>query len=1187
MAKVPNRFFGLHAHSGASSYDGLGKPSDHFDFVLKNGGDGMAITEHGHMNSYASAFKAYEALLKSGTKFKYIPGIEAYFHPSLSDWENIKKNKPESGAAVLRPLTSTQDLTSNYPVNPEELSLVDNEEMGTSTIEDENASKRILSPLNRRHHLVLLPKNSQGLQDLFKLTSFGYSKGFYRFPRIDHSIIREVNKEKNIIASSACLAGQPSYEMFQECLDVDWDNVTYDLVKQRKNKIMPKLRAMAEQNIETFGIDNYFLELQFNKLEPQHAINYLLMELSKETGIQLIATADSHYPGRDKWKAREMYKRIRPGNWKDDDNFPKSVDDLKCELFPKNAEQMWEEYLSHKNRYDFYDDEIVCSAIERSYDVAHEMIGEINPDRKIKLPNYTVPVGEKPMQALTKMSIEGLKKMGLSNDIQYVSRLKEELQMIKDKKFAKYFLTMKAITDIAHKNMLAGYGRGSAVSSLVCYVLGITGIDPIKYNLLFARFLSKDRKELPDIDSDFSDRDLLRKLLAEEFGEDNVVAISNINSLSLKTLAKDISKFYGIEFTEVNDAVRFVDKDIVDGGKKEEPPIDKTELKFNFEEAMKYSSKFIEFIDRHPYVGEHIQELMGEQRSLSRHAGGIILSEDIQNRMPVIVSKNVKQTPWTKDYLENFGWVKYDLLGLETLKIIERCISLILQRHENNNNPSFNDIKKWYDEHLHPNVIDLDDQHVYEHIYHEGRYAGIFQVSQRDTQKFFTEAKPTNIVDIAALTSIYRPGPMGANVHKKYIKAKAHPEKIVYKHQLIKDVLQETYGFLVFQEQAMRLGNIVGGMTLDETDTLRKVVSKKYKPEDPMYVKAMEMEKVFIEGGIKNGIERHVLEELYHNIKEFAKYSFNASHALSYGINSYLCAWLLTYYEPEWLCAYIETQLSKPDEKAKAISELKSFGYDFAKIDINKATDHWTVVDGDKKLMPSFLSCKDVGPSAVLEIIEKRPYYDIYSFLWNESGAWNHSKFNKKNFNVLTKIQAFDSLDCVGEGKLFKNYAHMHRTIIDNWNVLKKCLKKDNFDSQCQKLDNFAAEANDQDWSTEEKLEIYKSLMGETNLDLIIPKKIQERLYAKGYSSIDSLTEEQSGALCWFVVEGIEKRKTKHGKSYLILQASGLSGKLEGIKIWDWDESVQFSKNTGYRAYVERDNFGFKLKINQIFEISK
>lgn len=1170
MIAPPKKFFGLHAHTGKSVFDGLGSPKEHFDFVLKNGGDGMAITEHGHCNSFAEAYEAAQALKEQGKNFKYIPGCEFYLHPDIGEWEKLKiKTEADKKAAKVSGAA------------------VDDDDETTQTVEDESMTKsqKWRNPLRRRHHSVVLPKNNEGLESLFSLVSFGYTKGQYYFPRIDFHQLG-LKAKGNLIATTACLGGPMAYEMFDVCADINADDITPDVVKERESIIMPRIENVIDKYVEAVGEENFFLELQFNKIPCQHAINYLLIRAAEKTGIKLVATADSHYPGYDKWKARELYRRLRPGKGYEDDPLPESVEELKCELFPKNAQQMWDEYVLHKPKYDFYEDEVVKDAIEQSYVIAHEMIEDIDPGKKVKLPSYTIPEGEKPMPALAKMAIAGLKEKGLSGKSEYVDRLSEELQMIKDKKFAKYFLTMKAITDIAHKHMLVGFGRGSAAGSLVCYVLGITGIDPIKYGLLFSRFLSKSRSDLPDVDSDFSDKDKLRKVLAKEFGEDNVIAISNVNTMSLKSLTKDIAKFYGLEFAVVNDAVRFVDKDIITGGKNEDPPKDKTEMKMNFEEAMKYSLKFASFIEEYPQIGDHIQELMGEQRAMSRHAGGVILSENIHDRMPVIVSKKVMQTPWTKDYLEPLGWVKYDLLGLETLKIIERCIYLILKRHKGIEEPSYEDIKLWYDENLHPNVIDLKDKKVYKHIYHDGNYAGVFQCTQRDTQNFFTEAKPKSIVDIAALTSIYRPGPMGAGVHKKYVKAKKRPSSVDYRHPLIKEVLEETYGFLVFQEQAMIMGNVIGGMSLDKCDVLRKLVSKKPPPGTPLFEKSVKMEQEFLSGAVDNGLPKELAQELYDNIKEFAKYSFNKSHAVSYAVNSYLCAWLLTYFEPEWLCAYMETQLGKPEDKAKAVSELKSFGYDFSKIDINEATHHWTIIEGEKKLMPSFVSCKGVGKTAVTEIVSKRPYYDIYSFLWNDDGSWRHSKFNKKNFDVLMKIEAFDSLDCVGDGRLFKNYAHMHRTIINNWELVKKKLKKNNFDTQCEKLDDLAADTDDEDWSLDEKLETYKLLTGETNIDLIIPKKSQDKLIRKGFCSIDNFPEGKT-AMCWFVLEDWVEKKTKHGKPFVTMLVSGLSGRQDKINVWDWSSDFSLSKNTGFVGWIERNDYGFSTKIDQIGEIPR
>ncbi len=1154
MSVKPNRFFGLHGHTGASVYDGLGKPSDHFNFVLNNGGDGVAITEHGHMNSFASAWKYYQSLKKEGRDFKYVPGIEAYMHPSLADWEKLKSDG------------------------------VEDEDAGTATIEDENASKRVFNPLNRRHHLVILPKNSQGLQDLFKLTSYGYTDGFYRFPRLDHFAIQQINKNKNLIATSACLAGQPSWEMFQECLDVEWDDVTYELVKDRKEKILPRLRNMVDAYVETFGIENYFLELQFNKLAPQHAINYLLIELSKETGVKLVATADHHYPGRDKWRAREMYKRIRPGNWMDDDGLPESVDELKCELFPKNADDMWEEYSLHKEKYDFYDDEIVSSAIERSWDIAHDMIGEIDADKKVKLPNFVIPEDKKPMSYLSEMAFEGLKAKGKDNDEIYLKRLVKELDVIKRKKFAKYFLTMKDIIDTLSEHMIIGPARGSSAGSLVCYCLNITKLDPIKYGLIFERFLNESRKDYPDIDTDVSDKDLAFKILQKKYGEDNAIAISNVNTLGLKTVMKDLAKFFNIDFNESNSAVKNVDIDIKKGCKKDD--VDFNPKMVTLKYAKKYSLKFAEFLERYPYIEDYIEDLSGEQKSMGRHAGGILIADNIPSKMPVIISKKTRQTPWNKKFLEDFGWIKFDLLGLETLKIIENCIKLILENHEGIKDPTFSQINEWYEKHLNPDVMDLKDDVVFDHIYANGNYAGIFQCTNRDTQKLFSAFMPSSVEDISDLTALYRPGPMEVGAHWKYVKRKHGKEPIEYNHDLEKEFLAETAGLMCYQEQMMKMVNKIGDLSLPETDTFRKVVSKKPVEGDPLYDEMMNFKTQFIEGATSKDIDTFVANNIWDAIEAFAGYAFNKSHSISYAYNSYVTAWLLTHYEPEWLCAYMETQLKNPEEKAKAISELKGFNYDFAKIDINKATNHWIIVDGSKKLMPSFLSCKGVGKTAVAEIINKRPYDDIYSLLWDEDGEWRHSKFNKKNFSVLMQIGAFDSLDCVGEGRLFKNYAHMYRTVIDNWTLLRKCLKKDNFDTQCQKLEDLALNTDDTDWSLDEKLETYKILTGETHLDLIIPKKIQKKLDEKGYYPIDNYPDKKA-AMTWFVLEDIVKRKTKHGKSYALMTVSGLSGRQEKLYIWDWSDDWTFSKNTGFRGWIKKNDFGYNADIENIIEIPK
>jgi len=302
----------------------------------------------------------------------------------------------------------------------------------------------------------------------------------------------------------------------------------------------------------------------------------------------------------------------------------------------------------------------------------------------------------------------------------------------------------------------------------------------------------------PDIDSDISDRDLLIDLLRKRFGNNNVIPISNYNTFKLKSLIKDIARFYNIPFEEVNAALAPIEEDV----KKEvmKPGVDKNLFTLTYEDAMKYSKSLQGFIAAHPEVAEPIEILFKQNRSLGRHAGGVIVSEDIAERMPLILARGEPQTPWVEGmhykHLEEFGWIKFDLLGLETLRIIERCIALILERREGVKDATFEQIRSWFETHMDPKNIDLNDQRVYEYVYHEGRFAGVFQCTQTGAQRLFMRAKPRSIIDIATLTSIYRPGPLAANVDKLYIEAKNNPDKIDYQHPLIKKVLESTAGCL-------------------------------------------------------------------------------------------------------------------------------------------------------------------------------------------------------------------------------------------------------------------------------------------------------------------------------------------------------------------------------------------------------
>jgi len=338
---------------------------------------------------------------------------------------------------------------------------------------------KFFDPIKRRHHLVVLPRTSVGLERLFGLVSRGYSEGFYRFPRVDYKMIKEASKGGHLMLSTACLGGPLSYEVFKHLQGIEFDNLSPSLLDDQSimEKVMLGIGNSYGQLVDSVG-DATFLELQFNRLPAQHLVNRALIEFANRNSLQdrLIVTCDSHYSSPDHWKERELYKKLGWLNYKDigPDSLPNAKEDLKCELYPKNAEQVWDSFLETTKDFDFYNEEDVCNAIERTHDIAFEMIGDIDPDCSMKLPSYTIPEGKTADQALIEAAKIGIVQKGLHKKPEYLSRLKEELKIIADKKFSEYFLTTKAIIDLAKTQMRVGPGRGSGAGSLVNYVLGIT-----------------------------------------------------------------------------------------------------------------------------------------------------------------------------------------------------------------------------------------------------------------------------------------------------------------------------------------------------------------------------------------------------------------------------------------------------------------------------------------------------------------------------------------------------------------------------------------------------------------------------------------------------------------------------------------------------------------------------------------
>lgn len=484
-----------------------------------------------------------------------------------------------------------------------------------------------------------------------------------------------------------------------------------------------------------------------------------------------------------------------------------------------------------------------------------------------------------------------------------------------------------------------------------------------------------------------------------------------------------------------------------------------------------------------------------------------------------------------------------------------------------NQNLEFSSVKQFYQDVLHPDVLDLNDQFVYKNVYQEGRWAGVFQFTERGAQQFCERVSPKNITDVAATTSIYRPGPLAAKVDDIYIEAKKDPSKIKYEGPEVEECLKETYGAIIFQEALMSLGNKVGGFTLDECDKMRKTITKRsMSGKDAAALETEKLKWKFVDGAEKKGYSRDVADKLFEKIKFFSGYGFNKSHAAAYAIVSYQCAYLLSYFEGEWLTAYLEAMSVKPDKRAKAIREIARFGYKTVPIDINYAKRSWTLLPG-KKFMPSLSSIKGIGDAAINEILAYRPYTSIENLLWNDSGDWKHSKFNKRCLDALIKLNALESLECVGEDKQFKNYKQLHAVVVENADDIKHKKKgKENFKTltiAAQKLE---------DWERQEKIDFIIELIGAPDISTIAGEKLLKRLEDKNVRCIDQMEDDVE--ICWFILTNPQVKTSKNGKQYLTFMMLGEDGKSRKCFCWGWDSDVLPQQYSVCLAELKRDTFG-------------
>lgn len=1108
------KYVNLHAHSGYSIYDGYGSPERHLDCAYENGLSAHAFTEHGNMNSFSNHFLHCKKMNSEGKNMKPLYGVEAYYIPSVSEWE-VEYRKVKEEKAKLKK-KSKEDLIDD-----------DSRRLTKDKIKN--------NPKLRTRHLVLLAKNKIGLKNIFKMVSESHKgQNFFRKPRIDKELLTK--HKEGIIALSACLGGVLSSEVYVYQDDLE--------------KAYQTMLTTAFEFKQILGND-FYIELQWNHIPEQHIANTINIEIANKLGLKLVSTADCHYPSPKDFKYRFVYNKL---GWLGKANFndiviPETPEEIGYEIYPKNGAQMYQEYIKTSHKLGFeYDDDIILESITRTHDIAFNIIEEIEFSTEPRMPSFLLG-GKNPDIQLRQMCEKALvKKFGFNQE--YRDQMKHELDVITSRGFSAYFLTTKRYIDEAKKLMLVGPARGSAGGSLVSYLLGITQIDPIKHGLQFSRFLTKDSKGYPDIDTDFADNMLLGDHLVKIWGEENVTFITNYSRLKPKSVIKDVARMFDIPFAEVNKITKTMDAEAIPEAKQAHG-ITSGAYDPTYDEYVRFSKTLQSFLRKHPKVHEYAKNLVGEIRSLSRHAGGTIIVDDVDGEMPLIrsaaLSKNVLsarkkmglsnyilQTPWSEGlnvrHLEPLGFIKFDRLGLSTLSVIQRTIENILGTND------FKQVYKFYEENLNPDNLDLNDEKVYKYVFEDGRWPGIFQFTESGAQDFCKNVCPRNIIDLSAITSIYRPGPLSAKSDVKFVEAKQRPDDVHYDHDIFKNVLEETYGLLVFQEQISSLASSLSEeISLSKAQKLRKIITKKgtgdHVKEREWFVQKM------VEGGVKKGISEQTVKDWIKKIEYFANYGFNKSHAVAYSIISFQCAYLFTYYPEEWLAAFLDFEPEK--KKADAIMLVRSFGYKIRVADINISQGKWVFDSSTNSFVQPLVAVKGVGEKAIKEIFKTRPYSCIENLLYVPEAR----KVNKRVLKALYHAGILDNL----QDERFKTDQEFFMFCIED---KPKTLKS--FHKKIEDKKYYPA------FNPLDRVSKRYEVTGIYPVMDIVGEELMSSLYKNNVYPISQLEEIKCDTYAyWGIILEVSYRKTKKGNKYAVLKTIDNTNKQTTIKAWSWKDDFE------------------------------
>lgn len=989
---------------------------------------------------------------------------------------------------------------------------------------------------DKYHHLVLLAENNKGYANLMKIVSKGFIDGFYYKPRVDYEVLEQYHE--GIIALSACLAGEVQKYLARGFYEEG------------------KKAALKYQDI--FGKGNYYLELQDHGIPEQKMVNSSLLRMSKELDIELVATNDVHYINAEDSVAHDILLCIQTGKKVSDEDrmryeggqfYLKSEDEMR-KLFP-----------------------YALQALENTHKIAQRCNVEIEFG-VTKLPRYDVPDGYTSWEYLNYLCTKGLNEKYPDDDGTLRERLDYELGIINKMGYVDYFLIVWDFINYAKSNdIMVGPGRGSAAGSIVSYCLGITDIDPIKYDLLFERFLNPERVSMPDIDVDFcyERRQEVIDYVVRKYGKDRVVQIVTFGTLAARNVIRDVGRVLDLPYATVDEVAKMIPKDIG----------------ITIQKALDQSEDFRKLYNSNEEVKNLInmaKRLEGLPRHTSMHAAGVVISQkSVDEYVPLSrASDGSVTTQYIMTTLEELGLLKMDFLGLRTLTVIQNAVKYA---------------EKSTGKKIDINKIDYNDKNVLDYI-GTGKTDGIFQLESSGMKNFMKELKPQSLEDIIAGISLYRPGPM--DFIPKYLDGKNNPENITYDCPQLEKILKPTYGCIVYQEQVMQIVRELAGYTLGRSDLVRRAMSKKkqsvMEKEKKNFVYGNPEENV--KGCIANGIDEQIAIKIYNDMMDFAKYAFNKSHAAAYAVVSYQTAFLKYYYPVEYMAALMTSVIENSTKVSEYIVTSRSMGIKLLPPDINEGESGFSVKDNS--IVYGLSAIKSIGKSVIDAIVEERELNGKYTSLKNFIERLSGKEVNKRTVENFIKAGAFDSLDG-NRRQLMTVYSR----IIDSVNEEKKKSitgQMSLFDlvSDEDKADYEIRMPDLEEYSKEEKLAFEKEVLGVYVSGH--PLEQYEDKWRKNVKSFtkDFITDEEGNTIAkdntvtivGGMIDTITLKTTRNGKTMAFITLEDLYGVMEILIFPNVLERYRYMLKENEKIFVKGkvsigDDEQGKLICDQIISFDK